>query len=134
MNVEMLKLSATHYHVTRRDEIDQPHSIGGSVHVEAELSHSGAKDTFPLDLRIKISENDFCALGRALIINVLEFSVEGILNHIVLFFRRGVSTNKADVIKFWPYADCGYSLVHRCEPASKFVLINMAAVIDIARC
>ena len=114
--------------------------------MEAELSDSGAKDTFPPDLHIKISEDDFCVMGRVLIINVLEFSVEGILNHIVLFFRRGVRTNKTDVIKFCPYADCGYSFVHKCEPsdkvaksltnhksASKFVLINMAAVIDIAK-
>ena len=57
------------------------------------------------------SHDDFCVMDRALIINVLEFNVEGIFNHIVLFFRRGVSTNKADVIKFWSDADCGYSLV-----------------------
>ena len=53
-------------HVTRRGEIDQPHTIGGSVRVEAELSDSGAKDTFPPDLGIKISEDDFCVMGRAL--------------------------------------------------------------------
>ena len=45
MNVEMLELGTTHYHVTRRGEIDQPHTVGGSVRVEAELSDSGAKDT-----------------------------------------------------------------------------------------
>ena len=95
MNVEMLELGATHYHDTRRGEIDQPHTVGGRVRVEAELSDSGAKDTFPPDLRIKIPEDDFCVMGQALIINVLEFSVEGILNlNIVLFFRRGVRTNK----------------------------------------
>ena len=94
--------------------ISLPHTIGGSVRVEAELSESGAKDTFPPDLHIKISEDDFCVMGRVLIINVLEFSVECIFNHIVLFFRRGVSKNKADVIKFCPYADCS-----RCEPRDK---------------
>ena len=39
-------------------------------------------------------------MGWSVIINVLEFSVEGIFNHIVLFFCRGVSTNKADSIEF----------------------------------
>ena len=39
------------------------------------------------DLRIEISEYDFCVMCRALIVYVLEFSVEGILNHMVLLFR-----------------------------------------------
>ena len=45
MDVEMLKLGAPYYHVTRRGEIDQSLTIGGSVRMEAELSDSGAKDT-----------------------------------------------------------------------------------------
>ena len=53
MNVEILKPCATYYHVT----------IGDSVRVEAELSDSGGKDTFPPYLRIKISEDDFCVTG-----------------------------------------------------------------------
>ena len=61
--------------------------------VEAELSDSGAEDTFPPNHRNKISEDDFCVLGRALIIYVFEFSLEVILDHIVLLFRRCVSTN-----------------------------------------
>ena len=89
----------------------------------------------------------FAAATSRYIINVLEFSVEGIFNQIVLFVRWGVSTNKTDVIKFCPYADCGYFFVHRCESrgkvaksltnhksASEFVLINMSALIHIARC
>ena len=62
-------------------EIDQPHTMRGRVCVEAELSDSGAEDTFPPDLRINISEDDFCYLDRTLIIRVYvhEFSVEGIL-------------------------------------------------------
>ena len=56
--------------------------------MEAKLSDSRTKDIFPPDLRINISEVDFCVLGRA-----LKLSVEVILNPIVLFFRRGVSTN-----------------------------------------
>ena len=47
MNVEILKLGAIHYHVTRCGEIHQPHTIVGSVPMEAELSGSGSKDTFP---------------------------------------------------------------------------------------
>ena len=85
MNVEMLKLGATYYHVTRRGEIDQPHIIGGSVCEEVELSDYETKDTFPLDLRIKISENDLCVMDWAFISYVLEFSVESIFNHIVFF-------------------------------------------------
>ena len=80
----MLKFGAIYYHVTRRDEINQIHPIGGSVRMEAELSP---------DLRIEMSEDDFYVMGLALIIYVLELSVEGILNHIVLFFRRDRSTN-----------------------------------------
>ena len=54
----MLKLGATYYHVMRCSEIDRPHTIGGSIRLEAELSDSGAKDTnwadieFCLDARI----------------------------------------------------------------------------------
>ena len=58
-------------------------------------------------------------MGRALIINVLEFSIEGIFTHIVVFLLRGVRTNKADVIKCCPDADFGYFFVHRCEPRDK---------------
>ena len=54
MNVKMLKLGATYYHVTCRGEINQPPIIGGNVGVEDERSNSGAKYTFPSDLRIKI--------------------------------------------------------------------------------
>ena len=61
--------------------------------MEPELSNSGAKDTFSPDFRIGISEDDFCVMGRELIIHVLELSVEGIFNHIVLFLRRSVSAN-----------------------------------------
>ena len=117
VNVKILKLGDTYYQFAR---------------MEAELSDSVVKDTFLPVLRI--------------IIYVLEFSVEGIFNHIVIFFHRGVNTNKTDVAEFYPGADCDYSFVHMCEPrdkvaksltnyefASKFVLINMAAVIDIAR-
>ena len=75
-------------HVTRRGEIDQPHTIGGSVRVEAELCDRGDKDTFPNDLSIKISGEDFCVVDRAFIIYVLELSVEGILNSVVLFSAR----------------------------------------------
>ena len=57
--------------------------------MQAELSDNGGKDTFLPDLR----KVDFCLKGRALIVYVLEFSVEGILNPIILFFRGGVSTN-----------------------------------------
>ena len=119
MNVEVLKPDATLYHVTRRSEIDQPSTIGGSVRVEVELSDSGAKDTFPPDVRIKISEDDFCVMGLTLIIYVLELSLESILNPIVLFFRWGVSTNLTDVVEFCLDADFGYSFVHRREPRDK---------------
>ena len=68
----------------RRAEIGQPHTIEGSVNLEAKLSESGAKDNFPPDLRITIFENDFGVMGRALIVYILEFSVDGIFNHIVL--------------------------------------------------
>ena len=89
----MLKLGAAYYHVTRRGEIDQPHTIGDSVRMKAELFASGAKDIFLPNLRIKTLEHDFLVMGRALIICVLELSVEGFLNPIVLFFRQCVSTN-----------------------------------------
>ena len=55
----MLKPGATYYRVMRRSEFDQPYTIGCSVFIKAELSDSGAKDTFPADLRNKISDNDF---------------------------------------------------------------------------
>ena len=42
------------------------------------------------NLRIENSDDDFCVMGRAVIVYVLEFSVEGILNPIVLFVRWGV--------------------------------------------
>ena len=93
MNVEMLKLGATYYHATRRGEIDKHHAIGVSVRVEAKLSNSGAKDIFSPDLRIKFYEDEFCGMERELIIYFFELSVEDILNPIVLFFRRCVSTN-----------------------------------------
>ena len=80
--------------------------------MEAELSDSGAKDTFPPDLRIKIFEDDFAVIGWVLIINVLEFSVEGILNHIVLFFRRGVCTIRL-IFKILPL--CGLWLFFRSQ-------------------
>ena len=145
VNEEMLKLGAAYYHVRRCGEIDQPHIIGGGVHVETELSDSGAKDIFLPDLSIKISENDFCVMDQAPITHVLEFSVEGIFNSIILLFRRCVSTysikifedgfcivgwalsytssktNKADVIEFYPDAYCGYSFVHRHETRDKMV-------------
>ena len=63
VNVEMVKLGGTYYHVTCGGEIDQPHTIGGGIRVEAELCDSGAKDTFPSELRIKISEDNFCVIG-----------------------------------------------------------------------
>ena len=40
--------------------------------MEAELSDCVAKDTFPPDLLIKISDDDFCIMGWALFVNVLE--------------------------------------------------------------
>ena len=43
MDVEMLKPGDTYYHTTHRGEIDQSHTIGGSVRMEAELSDSEAK-------------------------------------------------------------------------------------------
>ena len=58
--------------------------IGGSVRVVAELSDSGAKYTFPPYLGIKISEDDICIMGRALIA----------LN----YFLTLILPNKADVI------------------------------------
>ena len=93
MSIEVLKPGATNYHITRCGEIDQPYTIGGSVCVESELPDSGAKDTFSSDLRIKISEDDFCVLVLALIIYVPAFNVEGIFKYIVLSFNRVVSTN-----------------------------------------
>ena len=59
MDIEMLKHGVRYYHVTRRGETNEPHTIGGSVRMEAELSDSAAKDNFPPDLRIEISEDDF---------------------------------------------------------------------------
>ena len=56
MNVEMLKLVQTYYHVSRHIEIDQSHTIGGNGRVEAELSVSRTKNTLLPDLRIKISD------------------------------------------------------------------------------
>ena len=58
------------------------------IRMEAELSDSETKDSFPPDLHIKIYEEDFCVMGRALIIYVIEVNVEDILNSIVLFFRQ----------------------------------------------
>ena len=66
----------TYYLVTRRSEINQPHTIASSVCMGFELSNSGVKDIFPPDLSIEISEDDFY---RALIVYVLEFSVEAFL-------------------------------------------------------
>ena len=43
-------------------------------------------------------------------------SAEDIFNHIALFFRWGVSTNKANVVEFCSDVNCGYSFVHRREP------------------
>ena len=40
----------------RRGEIDQLHTFGGSIPVEAELSDSGANYTFMFDLRLKEEE------------------------------------------------------------------------------
>ena len=60
MNVDMLKPGAIYYHVTHRMvKSNQPHTFVDSVLVEAELSDSGAKNTFPPNLRIKISETIF---------------------------------------------------------------------------
>ena len=56
MNVEMLKLAATYYQCTRRSEIDQPHTIGGSVRVEAKLCDSGAKNIIPPTFALKSPE------------------------------------------------------------------------------
>ena len=69
----------------------------------------GAKDTFLPELYIKISEEYFFVMGLAHIIYVLDFSVEGISDRINLFFRRGISTKKTDVIKFCPDMDCDFS-------------------------
>ena len=87
---------------------------------------------------IPLKEEVSWILGRALIINVFEFSLEGIFN---LFFRQDVSRNKADVKEFCLNTDLGYSFIHKREPrgnvaisASEFVLINMAPAINIARC
>ena len=44
--------------------------------METKLSDRGAKDTFPSDLCIEIYEDDFGVMGRAVIIYVLELSVE----------------------------------------------------------
>ena len=110
MLIEMLKLGATYYHLTHYNEIDQPHTIGFNGRMDPELTDSWAKDTFPSDLRKKISETDFGVMDWALIKYVSKLSVECIFNHIVLFLRRGVNRNKANVIKFCRYADCGYSM------------------------
>ena len=83
MNVEMLKFATTYYHATRSSEIDQNHTIGGSVCVGAELSESRGKYTFPPDLRIKISEDNFCVMSRAFIMYVFKLNVGGIFNSIV---------------------------------------------------
>ena len=59
----MLKLGATHYHVTRCGEIDQPHTIEDSVRVEAELSDSEAKDTFRPTFALKSPRTIFASWG-----------------------------------------------------------------------
>lgn len=53
----MLKLGATHSDLTRRAEIDQPHTSNGNVVMEAELSDSKAKDIFSPELCFKIPKD-----------------------------------------------------------------------------
>ena len=58
----------TDYHVSRRGEIDQPHAVRRSCRVEAELCHSGTKDTFLANLRIEIPENNLDVMRRPFVV------------------------------------------------------------------
>ena len=67
----MLEPGATDYHASRRDEIDQPHAVGRSCRVKAQLSDSGTKDTFLSNLRVEIPEDNLDVMGRAFVVQVL---------------------------------------------------------------
>ena len=58
MDVETLKPGSTDYHISHRGEIEQPHAVGRSCQVEAELPDSATKDTFLPDLGVKIPEDN----------------------------------------------------------------------------
>ena len=98
MNVEMLKLGTTYYHVKRwwRKR--------SALYIPLEVVFAWRLNCRTVEPKISslptFFENDFCVMGRTLIIYVLEFSVEAIFNHIVLFFRSGVSTNYSNIVEF----------------------------------
>ena len=110
MNVEMLQLGATYYHVTRRDEIEKFHIIGGRVSEEADLSDSATKNTYPPDL-----------------------SIERLFPHGLhrVWRRRHPEPHRPFLPS--PLNKVVKSLTNH-KTASKFVLINMVAVIHIAKC
>ena len=62
---------ATYYHVTRHGEIDQSNTGRDCDRMEAQLTDSVTKDTFPPDRRIIISKDDFIVIDRALTAKVL---------------------------------------------------------------
>ena len=77
----MLKPGATDYH--------QPHAVEQNCRLQAEISDSGTKDSFLPDLRVEFPEDNLAVVGRAYVVQVLQVRVKGILDSIVLLFRRG---------------------------------------------
>ena len=71
VDVEMLEASATDYHISSHCEIDQPHAVGRSCRVEAELSDSWTEETFLPNLRVEISKDNLDVVGRAFVELVL---------------------------------------------------------------
>ena len=67
----MLKPGAIDFHVSRRGEIDQPHVVGRSCRVEAELSDSVTKYTFLPNLRIEIPMDNLDVIERAFVVQIL---------------------------------------------------------------
>ena len=83
--------------------------------MEAELSDSETKDTFLPYLRIEIPENNLDVMGRAFVIQVLLFRVEGILDRTVLFFRGGMRANQAYVVEHSLDTNFDQPFIHRGE-------------------
>lgn len=76
--------------VTRRGEFYQSHTIEDRVVVEVELSANEFKKTFSPNLWVLIPEDGYEPTTN---VYLYEFCVKGILNLIVLIFRKGFDTD-----------------------------------------
>lgn len=84
------KAGATDYH-------NQSHTDRGSIVVKPERSDIEAKNIRSIYFRLKMSENDFGVMRKALAVYFLELYVEGFPYHIVLNFCLGESADEGDV-------------------------------------